>query len=136
MTTIEIEGPYYKWEGGGCFEEAEALSEMLATDGVLFIGGRSGPFFGPAEGETDDGHAAIYVSCNDTFYWACADAEPLPMGEIQELYDMWKADSRYGTTKWACRKRNLAPQVPIVKAMKNAGVWDDEMEALPKPSPS
>lgn len=132
--TIEIEGPYYEWDGGGCFEENEALAEMLAEEGLLFVGGKCGPFFHP-EGK-DDGQVAIWVNCNDLWLWACADAEPLPMGELQEFYDAWKADPKWGAWKWACKKRGMQPQKPIKRDMAADSAWSEDFEALPEPPPS
>lgn len=128
--TLEIEGPHYKFGSGEIyFEETEAIAELLLAE-TLFLGGKGGPFF---EVDGDQEVAAIYVNCNDLWMWACADAEPLPMSEIENLYKMWVADPKWGTWKWACKKRNLAPQRPIVKDMKKDGAWCDEMKSLPKP---
>ena len=74
----------------------------------------------------------LFLICNDTFGWACADAEEIAYNELPELYKAVKADERYGDTKWVCKKRNLQPQQPLIEIMKEAGVWDEAMEALPK----
>lgn len=78
----------------------------------------------------------LFVLCNDLFYWATADGEPLPNSEIGNLYKLHMANKRYGSIKWCCLRRNLRPQVPIVARMKEAGYWDAELEALPAPEPS
>jgi hypothetical protein len=54
--------------------------------------------------------------------------------DIPALYRCVK--EKWGTSKWACKKRNLAPQKPVERDMRADGAWDDEMEALPKPPDS
>ena len=118
------------------FDPREALAELMAEDGMLFLAGTCGPLMEPEGGDTSNEPASVWVNCNDNWFWACADAEPLPIQEIESLYNEWKADPKWGSHKWACKRRNLRPQVPIVKAMKKDGTWTDEMEALPAPPPS
>ncbi len=85
-------------------DENAALAEMLAANGVLFVGGEQGPFFhGPNE---EAKPAEIWINCNDMFAWGCADAEPLPHDKIGEFYKAWKAGR---STHWACKSRNLQP---------------------------
>jgi hypothetical protein len=112
--------------------ENEMLAEMLLDNGTLFIGDAdSGPFF---EGETPSANSLrVYVNCNDLFAWACADAEELPLSEVPRLYRMWKADPEYGTSRWTCLRRNLAPQRPVEADWRKHGTWDAELDALPKP---
>ena len=75
-------------------------------------------------------YIAIFVNCNDIFYWACSDAELLPHHQIKTLYEMWKADPEWGPAKWCCIQRNKKPQEPVIKLMKELGVWDSVMEGL------
>ena len=110
-------------------DEAEALSQMLASDGLLFVSGGAGPFF--KIDEKDKIPASIYVNCNDLWIWACADAEPLPMDQIGIFYKAWKADGE-GVKQWCCVQRDMQPQEPIRKNMREAGTWTDVLEALPK----
>jgi hypothetical protein len=70
------------------------------------------------------------------FIGGCADCESLPISEVRTLYEMHVADPIWGSTKWCCRRRKLRPQKPVEKSMRDANVWDDELEALPKPEPS
>lgn len=72
----------------------------------------------------------LFVNCNDVFAWGCADAEHLTTDDIPNLYMLWKKWGHDGVTKWCCIKRNEKPQKPIADAMKKAGHWDDELEAL------
>ena len=129
MTTIEIEGPFYDLDGGTYFEESEALAEMLAEEGLLLLGGKAGPFYSDAGGD-ENTPVAIYVNCNDVFEWGSADAEALPMDGIEDFYTAWKS-GQWGALKWACYKRGVQPQDPIIRDMKKSGDWDSGMEGLP-----
>lgn len=74
----------------------------------------------------------LFVNCNDVFAWGCADSEPITDEEIPNLYRFHAADNKWGSLKWVCQKRNLQPQMPIIRDMKLEGVWDDMMENLPE----
>ena len=55
--------------------------------------------------------------------------------ETNELYRLTSYvidNEKWGSTKFACWKRNLQPQKPVIDDMKKDGVWDDFMEAFPK----
>lgn len=107
--------------------DEQMLSEMLADDGSLFIGGDCGPFFvGPAGSHP----LGIYVNCNDLFEWGTADAEALPSSEIPTLYKAWLADKKHGMSIWACFRRKWRPQKPVEKRWREAGIWNDSLEAL------
>lgn len=111
------------WRDPGLYP-ARPLAEML-NDHVIFL-----------NYDTEKpGQYSLDVNCNDLFYWACADAEPLPFDQIEQVYVAWKLGG-YALDKWTCHRRNLRPQVPVVTKMKEAGEWDDEMESLPAPAPS
>ena len=77
-------------------------------------------------------HLTVILLCNDLFYWGMADCEAISSEE--DLISIWKHhcdDPEYGTLKWCCKRRNMKPQKPYIKLMKDAGLWTDEMEALP-----
>ena len=116
--------------------EEQMLAEMLAADNaVLFLAdAESGPFF--SSDHPSKLALRIMVNCNDLFAWACADAEPLPLSEVANLYRMWKADPHYGADRWCCLRRNLAPQAPVERNWRKHGTWDAQMDTLPKPPPS
>lgn len=126
----ETEDAWIELKSGGVphrfLDESMAISQLLRND-ELFMGAN------PAKEEKT---IMLFVLCNDLFYWGCADAEPISPEELEIFYTAWLNDKRWGTQKWVCRKRSLRPQVPIVKSMKEAGVWDDAMELLPAPAPS
>lgn len=123
MPTDDLSYYFFTMDDGKevCHDE-RALAKLL-IEGVLFC--------------SSGRHTVVlYVLCNDLFYCGCADAENLPMSEIGTLLKMHLKDNTWGVSKWCCRQRKLRPQVPIVEEMKKLGVWDDELEALPTPSPS
>lgn len=114
-------------------DEELALSQLLADD-VVFANSR--PFvenpWAPAEKRTIGAETIVlFVGCNDVFHWASADSEHLPMGELRRLYEMWRANRSWGVTKWCCLRRGMRPQPPVMKAMREDGAWDAELEALP-----
>ena len=123
---------FFTINGKESCDEDKILS-ILLKDGVLFS--NEGEITG-YDGGIKTHTVVLYVLCNDLFYWACADAEPIRYHEIGQLYKAWEANKNWGTDKWCCMKRNLQPQEPIVEAMKKDGFWDEELEALPIPAPS
>lgn len=74
----------------------------------------------------------IFALCNDVFAWGYAEAEPIEPKEFSSFYELHKENKKWGAMKWACKKRNLQPQKPIVDDMKKDGYWDDELESLEK----
>lgn len=73
---------------------------------------------------------SLFVICNDTFAWGCADAENLPYDQIGPLFDEFTASGHYGVTRWCARMREMPPQAPVIHWMKQAGEWTEEMQAL------
>lgn len=108
------------------FERGSALARLLAEE-VVYINCFHWKKEWPEEAQKLTG---LFVNCNDIFAWACSDAELLLYEDIQSLYDAWSADPIWGPAKWCAVKRNQKPQDPVVKAMKEAGAWDETMEAL------
>lgn len=80
----------------------------------------------------------VYVNCNDTFYYASADAECVSNSdgdadsEIIALYKMVKESPKYGYAKFCALKRKMRPLNEIVKWMKDDNYWDEQLEALPE----
>lgn len=121
--------------------ESFCLSRLLADEVLFcnerdyleieFISDEKGVIKGSRPGKEVGGSTTLlYVNCNDIFAWGCADAEDLPTSEIGNLYKMHIADPSWGSAKWCCIRRNTKPQDPVIKYMKEAGVWDEKMEAL------
>lgn len=135
-TTIKDEDIYWQMNWGEkypnkpatemMFEESKALARLLAED-VVFINNHWWKKEWPEEACKTTG---LFVNCNDIFAWACAEGEEVSVGEIQDLYDLWIKDNRWGPAKWCAFKRNEKPQNPVVKMMKKDGVWDEKMEGL------
>jgi hypothetical protein len=109
------------------FDENEALAHLLLAN-VVFCNQRE---YVEIDGTIAGSTTVIFMCCNDVFMWACADGEALLNDDIKPLFLAWHADKHFGPTRWVCIKRQEKPQGPIVTGMKNAGVWDDVMEALP-----
>lgn len=104
------------------FNEEAALAELLAAD-VLFC----------SEIDTQEGPTiSILLNCNDTFFWAAADAECVTLHDLPNLHNSWKENPKWGAIKWASKKRNMRPIKPLVAIMKKDGVWDNTMENLPQ----
>jgi hypothetical protein len=77
---------------------------------------------------------ALCVGCSDVFAWACADAEGLEYSEIESLFDDWQKDPVWGSAVWCMKKRNLMPQPPVEKAIRESGIWNlDELGLRPSP---
>jgi hypothetical protein len=83
-------------------------------------------------GKDDQIH--LSVNCNDLFYWACADSEDINIDEIPSLVAAIQEHESLGALKWCCLHRKQQPQAPIIKEFKEAGIWSEELEALPKDS--
>src|SRR5438876_149354 len=108
LIEYEVDGKQYVCE--------EGVIAALLDEGVCYVSG-------------SDPHATIFVGSNDIFYWGTADGDDLPTSEIANLYWAWKADSKWGSTKWCAKQRNLRPQWPIARDMIADGAWDESMNA-------
>ena len=102
--------------------------QKLADDGILWFRLNKEGFLSEVK---------MAVNCNDTFWWACAEAEDVTLEEISSLYNYCydeQGNEKYdgwGHTIWACLHRGMRPQHPMEDLMKERGVWIDELEALP-----
>jgi len=118
--TFEIEGYVYR------HQTEEALAILLLAEVVVWLPGMDQPF--------------LAVGCNDTFAWACADAEPLPWtegcphhanhDELWKLYDAVRASGPLGGVVWCVDRRKQRPIVQVVDELKRVGLWTDEMDRL------
>lgn len=79
----------------------------------------------------DDGTWELLCNCNDIFYWACADAEPVKPSDIATLYTLVRDNRHWGAVHWCALKRQMRPQVPVMDSMRKSGGWTPAMEALP-----
>jgi hypothetical protein len=110
------------------FEADEALARLLGEE-VIFLNDHWWEESWPEDARKK---TSLNVNCSDVFAWGCADGETIDYEDIKPLYDHWLKDRHWGAAKWCAIKRNQKPQLPVIKAMKSAGVWDDQMEALGK----
>ncbi len=110
------------------FDAEQALALLLLNE-VVFLGSL---WYAEHSPEHIQEATSVSVLCSDLFAWGCADAEGLPFKELEPFYKMWKADPRWGVSKWCILRRQMRPQPPIIKRMQDAGVWDEAMQALPK----
>lgn len=66
----------------------------------------------------------VWVNCSDVFAWGVSDAEGIEFNELQDLYEHWIKDIRWGADVWCIKRRKQKPQAPVEKAIREAGVWD------------
>jgi hypothetical protein len=122
--TIEPTDIEWTHEDKTHFEPEGAVALMLIND-VIFLNNH---WFEKNWPEPVRRNAALFVNCNDVFAWACADAEPLPYHQIENVYKMWCKDSEWGPAIWCMVARNQMPQKPLEKIIREAGVWNlDEL---------
>ena len=76
------------------------------------------------------GEVSLLVICGDTFVYGCSDAQPITCEEIPSFKGLLNS-GKHGQYRWLSIKRNEKPLREIIKWMKDAGEWDDELEALP-----
>lgn len=134
---------YGKEDDEKVFERDKALVYLLEKK-VLFSNTR--PYienpYDPKEKHivSESATIVLFVNCSDTFVWGCADGIEIDANdktdlETNELYRLTSYvidNEKYGSDKFACWKRNLQPQKPVIDKMKKDGVWDEFMESLPK----
>lgn len=80
---------------------------------------------------TKDGPLKFYLMCNDTFYWACADAEDVEESDLPALRQAYEdaraADRRfgaiYGGLLFIARKRSMRPQYACYPDREIAALW-------------
>jgi len=70
----------------------------------------------------ENGRIAVHENCNDLFAWACADSEEITVSDIpeyQKAIDECMAVNHigYAGELWACRKRGMKPQPPVLAKM-------------------
>lgn len=94
----------------------EVMLAKLLLDGVVFVGCQTG---------------SICVMCSDTFGYSCADAEPVT--DRKDIVDVYEGNAKHGwpaVVAWCAKRRKARPIAPVVASMKEAGVWDDELESF------
>jgi hypothetical protein len=104
-------------------EECLKIAHLL-VEGILFTNN------GHWDSNWTKDKTTLHVSCNDLFAWGCADAEDILHSEISELYSMYRKDPIWGASAWCIKKRNLMPQSPVEKKMRESGVWNDLLDEI------
>ena len=120
---MEDERPVY--EPDGYFDEEAAIAELIQNNILCAVNLRYENFRGEIAGTT----VGLVVNAGDVFMWACGDSENVATDEIEDLYKAWK-ENKLGVMKWCCLHRKQRPQDAVEIAMKEAGIWDAQMEAL------
>ena len=116
----------------GYYNEQKALACLLVAD-VCFLN-----TINVGTEDKPDWSTVVYVNANDTFAYACADAESVSNSDGEEdseiiaLYKFWKENPLWGPVKWLCIKRNMKPLRPIKERMIKDNYWDETLEALPE----
>jgi hypothetical protein len=115
---------------GEVFITANAIDHLIENEKLY-----PSPMFLQTKDGQDADVIGLVVLCNDLFWWACADYEPVSWDDIQGLYeecfDRNCEPTPWGDAIWACKRREMRPQHPVEEAMRKAGAWTDELEALP-----
>ena len=87
---IEVNSEIERWR---------MAAEMTANDVA---------FFSPNE-ERPRIEDRFCLFCNDTFWWATADAEHVLWEQIPEVYAIYKAQGEAGLIDWISEKRGIRP---------------------------
>ena len=77
--------------------------------------------------------AEVMLDVGTLFTFHVSSELPLPgEAEFKELMRLYLEHGRPSLERWACLKMNRKPwsEIPIYR-MKNAGVWDETLDALP-----
>ncbi len=105
----------------------ELALSILLKDDVLFANAFD---YSYGKGVIAGHTVVLFVCCNDVFEWGFADSETFSTKDIGPLVKSHLRDKRWGAQKWAILHRQYRPQPPVEKAMREAGVWDDDLEKL------
>lgn len=111
MKTITIE----------VISEPEEKLAILLAEGEVFI---NNGWWDSEKGTWPKDSITVHVNCNDIFEWGSADAEDLKYSEIDELYEYYLKDPKWGTAAWCIKKRKQMPQKPVEEHITQEGIWD------------
>lgn len=91
-------------------EWLKAAHWLLANE-YAFIGNRRDEPEGDIQfflaGKLLDGTPTLALNCNDTFYYACADAEPFRYSDAPMLVDIAQREGWPGMVRWAAEQRKM-----------------------------
>jgi len=108
--------------------EDEALALLLLNGNLVPLN---------AAPKEKEGRCGLFVQCSDVFYPASSDAEPLPAlgcGEDTDfwaLYDLVREHGWPGAMRWCALRREIRPLKHWCDRLREVGLWDEKMEALP-----
>lgn len=130
MTSTTHADTYITLDNGApLFCEESALIELLAAD-VLFANGRR---YLCLDGTPKPETIVLFLSCNDLWSYATADAIEVAHGDIEPLYQAWRQGSYVGVMQWACVKVGLRPLAPLEEKWRREGLWTPALDVLPAP---
>lgn len=98
------------------------LAKLLLAD-VLYAG--------CAKDHQGQDTIGLYVYCSDTFWYSCADGEPVRIADLLGLYRLYRDHNHNGVTLWCCLRRKMRPLPQWETMMRESGCWDDSLDALP-----
>ena len=110
------------------FEDGEALA-ILLMDGVILSNCHHWVKDWPEDARK---MSTLFVNCSDVFMWGASDADGLLQSEIENLYEHYHKDKKWGSAVWCIKQRNMMPQKPVYEAIQKDGIWDlDTMDLNP-----
>jgi len=89
-----------KWIANLSEKNRKALLELLEERAINLEYGDSG--------------VEVYVNMNDTWGYACADSEEVPVDELPKVLYAWKNYEGDGLTAWAALKTGYKPIEPLL----------------------
>lgn len=90
----------------------EAIAKLVEAD-VLF----DDSDFGDGTGNK------VFVNLNDTFAYACSDAEEIPNDQLEEIVRIYKRWGDVGLICWTARQRNEDPVVEYTEDPVYQETW-------------
>lgn len=101
------------------FENATVYDEQRELDilqKLIRLAADRTVFFGSYNDQTDkhDNGVYAYLLCNDTFSYACADAEEFEESDLDLIIDLNDIFSYHGVTAWMSKKRGYDPVKPYL----------------------
>lgn len=95
----------------------EDIVYLLCNDVILSFEGDS--FYGV--GEPFEG-LIVAINCNDTFAYASADAEDIPIGREHEVRSIYDKYGHAGVIAWCSKERGIEP-LPAFLKLLSAGKY-------------
>jgi len=109
-------------------ESQGMLEEMLAADAVGLSNWRK-------EERDAKEEIVIQINLNDTFCFACADCEELPIQELPVAFRAWKAHEHWGLVAWAAMRRGMEPIEELLDLLDYREKYKAAFAFLGRPAP-